>query len=303
MARLDRALTISLARWQQLSRATPRAGIPILMYHSVSENLDLQPSPYYRLTTSPRRFRGQMQWLSDNGYRTIGIPDALAALGKPPSHASARLVVLTFDDGFRDFLTDAWPVLHSCGFTATVFLPTAFIGPDRKQFKGRDCLTWDEARELVRGGVSFGSHTVSHRKLRGLPWPEISRELRASRQDIEDALGTAVTLFAHPYAFPREDPRFVADLRSELVESGYEIGVTTLIGRLRKGDDPLCVKRLPVNDHDDKELLRCKLSGAYDWIGRAQAVSRVSRRVLETVGNRGSSLRTTPRRPSDSGVD
>jgi peptidoglycan/xylan/chitin deacetylase (PgdA/CDA1 family) len=268
------------------------------MYHSVSEDRETGVHAYYGLVTSRARFREQLRCLRDAAYRVVDLAQALI-LVETDDVARSRLAVISFDDGYRDFITDAWPVLQEFGFSATVFLPTRFIGG---RFNGRECLTWAEARELSREGVSFGSHTVSHRNLRGLPWSEITQELRASRRHIEDALGIAVTLFAHPYAFPREDPQFVADLRQELVESGYKVGATTLIGRLRKGDDPLSVKRLPVNDHDDNELLRCKLSGAYDWIGRAQAVSRVSRRVLGTLGNRGSSLRTTPRRPSDSGV-
>ena len=86
----------------------------------------------------------------------------LLARGKP---LAARAVVITFDDGFRDFYTAAFPVMQEHQFTATVFLPTAFIGEDRRSFKGAECLTWEEVRRLRRAGVQFGSHTVNHPRL------------------------------------------------------------------------------------------------------------------------------------------
>ena len=46
-----------------------------------------------------------------------------------------------------------------------MFLPTAFINPERRRFKERECMTWDEVRECRRGGIEFGSHTVNHPKL------------------------------------------------------------------------------------------------------------------------------------------
>jgi peptidoglycan/xylan/chitin deacetylase (PgdA/CDA1 family) len=157
-------------------------------------------------------------------------------------------------------------------FGASVFLPTSFIGEStRQRFKGRECLTWPEVRDLGRRGVSFGSHTATHAVLHGLPWPQVRTELRHSREAMERATGVPVTTFAYPYAFPQQDRVFVARFCGELREQGYRACVTTVIGRHAPGDDPLRVKRLPVNEADDVRLFSAKLAGAYDWVGALQA--------------------------------
>jgi peptidoglycan/xylan/chitin deacetylase (PgdA/CDA1 family) len=182
--------------------------------------------------------------------------------------------VLTFDDGFRDFLTDAWPVIHDFGFTATMFVPTAYIADRRQWLNGKACLTWAEIRTLHRQGVSFGSHSVTHPLLHKLPVPELRRELRHSRLQLERELATPVHAFAYPYALPQEDPVFLTQLREILLDEGYRLAVTTAIGRLQRGDDPLLLRRLPMNDCDDEALFLGKLDGAYDWMAGAQRLFR-----------------------------
>lgn len=251
-----------------------RAAIPILMYHSISDDEERGVAPYYRLTTSPARFRDHMRWLSEEGYAVVSLAEALRRLGAA-MNCSDRVVVLTFDDGFEDFRSQAWPVLAAHGFAASVFLPTAFIGDaNRSSFNGRPCLTWREVAELSGRGVSFGAHTVTHPVLYRRPWTEVRRELRDSRQQIEDRLQVPVRTFAYPYAFPREDRAFVQRFRAELLESGYTAGVTTIVGRVSAETDRLCLKRLPMSDSDDRDLFVGKLNGAYDWVGGLQWIYR-----------------------------
>ncbi len=250
-----------------------RPGIPILMYHSVSDDPELGVSPYYRVTTSRARFREQVRWLHEHGFEAIDLPEALLRLGQGGEGCN-RSVVITFDDGFQDFLTNAWPVLREFGFLPSVFLPTAYIGTVRKSFKGRPCLTWSEVRELRTQGVSFGAHTVNHPVLHRLPWTDVVREIVDSRATIEDELQERVSTFAYPFAYPQEDTRFVSRFRRELLALGFSSAVTTVIGKAQPGHDPLCLKRLPVNDSDDWRLFSGKLAGAYDWLGAAQFLSR-----------------------------
>ena len=267
---LDRAVSLlcetTLGRLGLLGR---EQATPVLMYHSVSNDVDQRVHPYFRLATSPTRFREHMKALADGGYVVKDLTEA--AREESSASVSARSVILTFDDGFADFLANAWPVLQEFGFTATMFVPTAFIGDERRRFMGRECLTWTEVRDLARCGVSFGSHTVSHQTLHLLPWSEIRRDLQESREEIERRLGAPVTAFAYPSAFPQQDEPFVARFCEELRQQDYRASVTTMIGRLRPGDDPLRIKRLPVSDADDRRLLTAKLAGAYDWLGPFQA--------------------------------
>jgi peptidoglycan/xylan/chitin deacetylase (PgdA/CDA1 family) len=277
--RFDRCLTLSVFR--NLNR--PGLGksdrhVPILMYHSISNGLEEGITPYYRVSTSPHRFAEQMQWLDDSGYAGVSLEEALAFLADGKSSGRAP-VALTFDDGFADFYREAWPVLERHTFRATVYLPTAYIAGARKSFLGRDCLTWDEVRELRAHGARFGSHSVSHPKLYGLSRNAIESELKLSKECIEQELGEAISGFAYPFAFPQEDPRFTRMLTEQLRELGYASCVTTVIGRMQAGDQPLRLKRLPANSCDDRALFMAKLDGAYDWLGSAQRSVRQLKRL------------------------
>lgn len=278
--RLDRLLTLWFFR--PLRRVVPAGGgfqLPVLMYHSVSRCSEAGVSPYYRTVTSPEAFAGQMALLKAGGWEAVGVWAGLKAL-RNQGGASRKTVVITFDDGFRDFRTAAFPVLQQHGFNATVYLPTSFIGQQPIQFKTVECLTWDEVRELRQAGVEFGSHTVSHPELVRLPWTEVEKEVRDSKTEIEQRLGARITAFAYPYAFPRAEQEFVGRLHRLLREVGYESCVTTDIGRASASTDPFAIPRLPVNDCDDETLLRAKLDGAYDWLVAPQRAVKALKRLL-----------------------
>lgn len=330
IVRLDRIITLNLVRplrrfFTKVS-PFPRWGecrgevLPVLMYHSISDRDESHLRDYFKVCTSPARFREHMRTLQENGYVGVDLATGLAWLnrsnnGAPtsgPAHSALRTpssgfqtlrpVVITFDDGFQDFFTEAVPVLHERGFTATMYLPTAFIGDTRRPFVPRRlpiasrpeppstlnsppstaplCLTWSEVREARSAGMRFGSHTVNHPRLHGMPWKEIEVELRDSRRDLEDHLGEAVPDFAYPYAFPEADRDFCGRFRDSVEAAGYATNVTTVIGRLRPEDDPYTLRRLPMNSEDDNKLLLAKLVGAYDWLAGAQRCAKVTKAFL-----------------------
>jgi peptidoglycan/xylan/chitin deacetylase (PgdA/CDA1 family) len=124
--------------------------------------------------------------------------------------------VITFDDGYRDFYTNAFPILQKYHFPATVFLPTDFIENETNKLRGKDHLTWSLVAELSASGISFGSHTLSHPQLHDLGRNEIKHELRDSKKSIEDKTGKPVTSFSFPFAFPEEEKIFKDELKNIL---------------------------------------------------------------------------------------
>jgi peptidoglycan/xylan/chitin deacetylase (PgdA/CDA1 family) len=246
--------------------------IPILMYHSISDASD-DRHPYYQTTTSPARFAEQMRFLKENGYRAEPLSQAVKTLARNES-GIPKPVVVTFDDGYRDFYTNAYPVLAEHGFSATMFLPTGYIGDRRLSFNNLECLTWSEVRELHGAGMEFGSHTVTHPKLKELGPEAVEEELRCSKAAIEDQLGGEAACFSYPFAFPETMRPFVGKLRETLLTCGYRHGVSTMIGSATTGDDPLFLRRLPVNVSDDLRLFRAKLEGGYEWLYRFQRLKK-----------------------------
>jgi peptidoglycan/xylan/chitin deacetylase (PgdA/CDA1 family) len=285
--RLDRLFTIYGVAPFLRHRRIRKPFLPVLMYHSVSDDPEPDIHGYYRLTTSPARFREQMISLQDYGYTTVTLAEGLDRLRtKCTDHGRSdqdRNVVLTFDDGYLDFMTHAWPVLAEFGMMATVYLPTAFIGNQPKTFKGRECLTWTQVRELHGQRISFGTHTVNHPQLHDLNWADIQTELLDSRHCLEDQLGHPVHEFAYPYAYPSSDHLFCNRLDTTLQHCGYQHGVNTTIGTVIDGDNKMRLKRLPVNDCDDTTFFAVKLDGGYDWLETGQIIVKKLKHRLRAI--------------------
>src|SRR5271154_310778 len=156
MPRIDRWATLYLSfpmsrifRWGNSSQ------VPILMYHSVSDNLFGKSHPYYQINTAPRIFARQMKWLHEAGYKTLTLSQLQIAFEN--GDVPAQTVVITFDDGYEDFYTDALPSLRRYDFTATVFLATGRIAETPTCIEGADYMTWREVREAHAAGIEFGS--------------------------------------------------------------------------------------------------------------------------------------------------
>ena len=302
--RADRLLTLYAAQPARRLMPLDTGRVPILMYHSISRETERRVHPYYQTVTTPEKFSEQIDFLHRNGYKTVTLTDAIGRM--QTRQVSERAVVITFDDGYQDFYTEAFPVLSLHSYSATVFLPTAYIGESAQKFKGRECLTWNQVRELKAAGIDFGSHTVTHPQLKTLKLDAIQYEVQSSKLTIEAKLGSAVESFSYPYALPEADHAFRQTLKATLQEAGYGNGVSTIIGTAGGASDKFFMERLPVNCSDDLRLFQAKLQGAYDWLHTVQyAWKALSSRYLgwrqngspskvqagsEILANRGSCL-------------
>ena len=232
-----------------------------------------------------------MQFLHEKNYRAISLSDAVRIIKSATNHTipqspnpPIKYVVLTFDDGYRDFYTHAFPVLKRFGFTATVFLPTDYIGNDRAGLRGKQHLTWEEVRELHALGITFGSHTCSHPQLRDVGRDVLKDELGRSHSAIETEVG-ACDGFCYPYKFPEQDGHFVTVLTDSFQSAGYDYCVTSRIGTTNTPSDIFSLKRIPINSGDDAPLFAAKLRGGYDWLAILQTVvKRLKLSVYRSFG-------------------
>lgn len=268
--RLDRFLTIFFFHpLRKFSHAHKKLQIPVLMYHSISNTRKNGVHPYYETATAPQIFEAHMKYIHQNDYHVVDLHDIPNCFRRSGDSVN-KLVVISFDDGLKDFYTEAFTILRKYGFSATMFLPTGFIGKKKVTFNGQKCLSWEIIRDLHANGIQFGSHTINHLKLYGKKEAEIDYELSRSKEKIDIEIGEPTTSFSYPYAFPEQDKKFTYKLRRMLSRNGYSIGVTTRIGISSKTDDRLFLKRLPLNSFDDLPFFKAKLAGGYDWIYRFQ---------------------------------
>jgi len=295
MPRMDRLVTLYLSH--PLTRTLGpdgRSRVPILMYHSISDNLFGMSHPYFHINTLPEVFSAQMRWLRNSGFRTIGLAEALAGLQTGANFS--KTVVITFDDGYRDFYTDALPVLKQCGFGATLFLATDRIRNTPARIEGADYLTWSDVRELHAEGIHFGSHTVTHPDMRSLAPEQLEYELGRSKEVLEEHLGASVESFSHPHGFPEEDRDYTRYLQDVLCNCGYNHAVSTIIGRASANSSRFFLPRLPVNSFDDQAFFLAKLEGGYDWLHWPQLLKKMvlhNSSILQSPGTNERTARTS----------
>ncbi|WP_328466337.1 polysaccharide deacetylase family protein [Streptomyces sp. NBC_00448] len=184
-----------------------------LMYHSVGDRRAGDP---YLVTVTPERLAGQLRWLRRRGLTGVGMRQLLAARARG---RAGRLVGLTFDDGYADFLTEAVPLLRAHGHTATVFVLPGRLGgtnawdPDGPR---KPLLTADGIRAAHTAGMEIGSHGLLHRDLTALDDADLDLELTESRSLLTDITGTVPAGFCHPYG--AVDPRTALATR----RAGYD---------------------------------------------------------------------------------
>jgi len=177
----------------------------VLMYHRVVP--DRPARDPWRNCVTVRSFESHLRWLRLRGFETPSL-DLLETVidGGGRVDRRARMVFLTFDDGYADNYTWAWPLLRRYGFTATIFLVSDAIGGmndfDSPAAMDRvPMLTVPQIREMHKHGITFGSHSRTHpASLDHIGPHELERELIESRIAIESIVDAPVREFAYPHA-------------------------------------------------------------------------------------------------------
>ena len=204
------------------------------MYHLVGPNGPTDPPITRALTVSAHVFGAQMEWLKRAGFHAVSMRQLYDALDLGDSLPS-RPVAITFDDGYRDVLWYAAPLLHRLRMPATAFVITGRIdGPDPS------FLTWPELARLEALGVAIGSHTVHHLELTLLPVAQARYELDASRHTLQAHLHRPVRWFAYPAG------KFDLQAEELVRRAGYLLALTTQPGALQSGAKPYALHRYEI---------------------------------------------------------
>lgn len=221
------------ARLAPLARMIPT----VLCYHKVERRRELGVT---RL--SPRHFARQMHSLARAGWRGITLDEFRATL-VGARRASARELLITFDDAYRGLREHAFPVLRDIGFSATCFVITDYAGKLNRwdvAYGGRRFahLAWRDIEQWASRGIAFESHTATHPRLTWLDMPNVIGELVRSRRTLTEALGVAPRAVAYP--FGAVSPGIAQAAR----QAGYEIGFG-VGGQWTR--DLLIIPRVPVH--------------------------------------------------------
>lgn len=223
-------------------RLTP--GLRILTYHRVTDD------PGDPFAVAPPDFRVQMEQVAATGA-SMPLEDALQELGR--GEDDRPRIVLTFDDGTRDFLTDALPVLSRLNLPAMLYVSPARVGED-------GFLSWEDLLAVSAAGVRIGSHGMDHRSLGRMTSQEACFQVNESRRVLEDRLGIAVTSLAYPFGTLRD---YNEAVKRDLRNAGYRSACTSVNGVNSRSSDMLELRRTKI-EQADAPIFRTILSGGLD---------------------------------------
>lgn len=222
--------------------------VPVLMYHNIDEN-----APLSKLSVSPQSFKRQMGFLKRHNYNVVSLEELadLMAKGRIPY----KTIAVTFDDGYENNYTNAFPVLKELGLEATIFISPALIGEEGYS-------TWEQIIDMRESGlVAIGSHSMTHAYLPDLPQQKLDMEIFDSKRSIESHIRKDVSAFSYPAG------GFNDYVRERVIKAGYKIAVATNPGKKYPRHDLFAMKRIRISGTSDNLFVFwIEASGFYTWI-------------------------------------
>lgn len=204
-------------------------GVPVLCFHSISDDSKTKSS----IVIPKDKLKQDLQAVKDYGYTTLTMAQLNDYLfnNKPIPKKS---VVISFDDGYKDNYTNAFPILKELNMNATIFVISSYLD-------GQVYMTPDEVKELSNYGIDIESHTVDHKQLSTLSYDEQYKELKDSKDSLEKLIGKPVTAIAYP------EGKYNDDTQKAAVEAGYSMGFTIERGYADRDDSRVLLNRICID--------------------------------------------------------
>lgn len=221
------------------------AVIPILMYHHLNDLPGEASELEQTWTVAPKEFDSQMAYLAQHGFHSITMAQLVAFLTRRQTLPS-RPLVISFDDGWIEQYTVAYPILKKYGLRGTFFVYTNAI--DHKAF-----MTWGQVEELAANGMDIESHSLTHPHLRTLSPDAAFKEIADSKTLIEKRVGKPVIAFNYPFG---EYNSAIVDL---VKRAGYASAVTIAGGYKQRADELFTLHRIRISYPDTLDDLAKRL--------------------------------------------
>jgi peptidoglycan/xylan/chitin deacetylase (PgdA/CDA1 family) len=236
--------------------------IAVLMYHRINSYR------HNELSVHPRDFVRQVRWLKENGFINMKMSE-FESMNSGDS-ITGRRVIFTFDDGYEDNYTGAFPILKEYGYTAIFYLATEFIETNRmyprdvyesNNIEENRIMKWNQIKLLIDEGMEVGSHSLTHPLLTHLTDDEARKEIVNSRLKLEEKFSIKITSFSIPGGA-------YFDRHIDMVrQAGYKSCCTTRYGFCQRQDNLYTLPRIAVLSSDVFFVFERKLSHQLDgWL-------------------------------------
>ena len=245
--KVEEALPVSAVTVTEDNRA-----VMVLNYHKIANE-------HKSLSVTLDDFEQHMKWLQEYGYTCI-TPGQLYDFVANGAELPEKPVLITFDDGYKDNYTNAFPIMKKYGMKGTIFVVTGFLGVYDNY------LTWDQAKELLDAGFNIESHTYSHKSMTEASDEDISNELVKSRQTIKEKLGIDSDFMAYPTG------TYNLHIAELVKEAGYKGAFTIKYDNVSRDSNVYALERVPVfhTSETNKDFLErlhyIPLLYKYGWV-------------------------------------
>ena len=238
-----------------LDRIWPKKAIPVLLYHSISDDGS-------RLSVNKKNFEKQLNFLSKNGYQSMGPDELYQCLnqGQVPN----KKIIITFDDGYQDNYTQALPILKKYNFSAIIFIATKFIGQKAsfatdKINQDKKILDFNEIKDLAEEGIIISNHFHSHLPLTGLNKEQITNEYHTAQNILKNF--NHRNIYPEIVAYPKN--RVNQEIINCLKNLNVLLGFSGSNKAINKSDFRLNLSRIEIYQSDSILKFSAKLTAYY----------------------------------------
>jgi peptidoglycan/xylan/chitin deacetylase (PgdA/CDA1 family) len=280
----ERAVTGVASVFSAFCGPRERGTFGILMYHRVANPVAGKPKPTWNVP--PPLFERQLAGLVRSGWQAWPLSQVLTCLERDLP-IPAKTFVVTFDDGYVNNLTQAFPILTRLHVPATLFLATAYLD-SKEPFPSDDWqaagqpgvpteawrpLKTEECRRLIASGlVELGAHTHTHADFRGRP-EAFAADLAENLTVLREQFGVERPAFAFPYG-TESDGFASSELSAAAREAGVMCALSTEGHVVRPGESPFGWGRFAAEDHDSARTLAARLGG---WTEAVRGLAKRTR--------------------------
>ena len=228
----------------------------ILMYHNVDQKADFN-------TVSAENFERQLRFVQQ--YWQLTDMDTYVR----ECHSNPHLATVTFDDAYYCLYTYVRGVLEELKVPVTVFVPVYHVGGDncwdeeKPGYQKIDTLSWWGIEELSKNPLfTFGSHGMTHVSLRYFSKEETLKDLRESKEILEEHLQKSVDYYAFPFGQRKDFGYATPELLQEI---GFKAAFTTLWKLNNLHENPYRFRRIEVRPTDTMEDFQRYLTRKIDF--------------------------------------
>lgn len=236
-------------------KTEPSNNINILLYHQIGDRP--QANTNLDCFCNSKEFYLQMEFLDNAGYKVISLNQALNLIFDKRI-IDDKYVVLTFDDGCEKFFNITYPILEKFGFPSIIYPVAGYLGKQAawggKKYPGLKILSKSNLYELNKLGVEIGAHTMDHVRLTQIKRNEAAKQVKDSKDTLEQLLGESITSFSYPHG------DFNQGTIEIIMETGFCNAMTCISNCAQEAQSVYEIPRKYITYFDNLEGFKVKLN-------------------------------------------